>query len=133
MMAVMAKEKRDELSRLVKEKRAELGFSLARVVEESEDPDLNPSWVNRLENGQLREVPGESRLESLAKGLRLPYQVIAKAAGMQFMGIEPDRPEWSSDGSVQAVVARMGELDEQGRRDLAELAEIFARRYAREQ
>lgn len=131
MMVVMAETTRDDLSRLVKDKRAELGMSLAQVVEASGDRDLNASWVNRLELGQLREVPKQAKLESLAKGLRLPFQVVARAAAAQYMGVENDQPVWSSDGSVQAVVARMGELDEQGRRELEQIAEIFARRFAR--
>lgn len=132
MMALMAKETRDDLSRLVKERRSELGMSLSQVVEASGDPDLNASWINRLELGQLREVPKQQRLEALARGLRLPFQTVARAAAAQFMGVESEEPEWSSDGSVQIVVARMGELDAEGRRELAEVAEIFARRFARE-
>jgi transcriptional regulator with XRE-family HTH domain len=126
MMAVMVEETRDQLSRLVRERRAELGMSLAQVAEASGDPDLNASWINRLELGRLRESPKRERLASLAQGLRLGFQLVARAAGAQFMGIEDDA-EWSSDGSVRAVVARMAELSEEGRRDLADLAEIFAR------
>lgn len=132
MIAAMANEtSRDQLSRLAKSRREEMGMSMSQLVAACEDPDLNSSWISRLENGQLKEVPRRPRLEALAKGLRLPFQVVAKAAGVQFMGIESEEPEWSSDGSVQAVVARMGELDEEGRRDLAELAEIFARRHVK--
>ena len=126
MMMVMAEETRDQLSRLVRERRAELGLSLTQVAEASEDPGLNASWISRLENGQLRDAPKRERLVSLAKGLRFGFQHVARAAGAQFMGIDDDA-EWSSDGSVRAVVARMAELSEQGRRDLADLAEIFAR------
>jgi transcriptional regulator with XRE-family HTH domain len=126
MMLAMVEETRDQLSRLVKERRAELGVSLAQIVELSEDPDLNPSWISRLENGQLKDAPKRERLVSLAKGLRLGFQLVARAAAAQFMGVEDDA-EWSSDGSVRAVVARMAELSEEGRRDLADLAEIFAR------
>lgn len=125
MMAVMEKT-RDQLSRLVKERRAELGLSLAQIAEASGDPDLNPSWISRLENGQLRDAPKRERLAALAEGLRLTFQLVAKAAAAQFMGVDDDA-EWSSDGSVRAVVARMAELSEEGRRDLADLAEIFAR------
>lgn len=132
MMAAMAEETRDDLSRLVKDRRAELGMSLSQVVEASGDPDLNSSWISRLENGQLKEVPKRQRLESLARGLRLPFQTVARGGARQFMGVESGEPEWSSDGSVQIVVARMGELDAEGRRELAEVAEIFARRFARE-
>lgn len=133
MIAVMANDTiRDQLSRLVKDRREELGMSMSQLVTACEDADLNSSWISRLENGQLKEVPRRPRLESLARGLRLPFQIVARAAAAQFMGVESEEPEWSSDGSVQAVVARMGELDEQGRRDLAELAELFARRYVRD-
>jgi len=125
-MATMADEMRDELSRLVKERRAELGMSLAQVEAASGDTTLTASWINRLENGQLRDAPKRDRLASLAAGLQLPFQVVARAAGAQFMGIE-DEAGWNADHSVRVVVARMAELSEDGRKDLADLAEIFAR------
>ncbi|MEU1506486.1 hypothetical protein [Kitasatospora sp. NPDC005748] len=127
----MVEKTRDALSRLVKEQRAKLGLSLAQLVDRSGDQDLNASWVNRLELGQLREVPRQGRLESLARGLELPFQIVARAAARQFMGVESEEPEWSTDGTVQVVVARMGELDEAGRRNLAELADLFAKQYMR--
>lgn len=132
MIAVMANETTlDQLSRLVKKQREELGQSMSQLVAACEDPDLNSSWISRLENGQLKEVPKQPRLEALARGLRLPYQIVAMAAAAQFMGVKSEGPEWSSDGSVQVVVARMGELDEAGRRNLAELADLWARQYMR--
>jgi transcriptional regulator with XRE-family HTH domain len=126
MMSVMVEKTRDQLSRLVRERRAELGLSLAQVAEASGDPDLNASWISRLEGGTLRDAPKRDRLNALAIGLRLAFQLVARAAAAQYMGVDDDA-EWTSDGSTRAVVARMAELSEDGRRDLADLAEIFTR------
>lgn len=129
MMAVMADETRtrNELSRLCKERREELGLSMAQLAAATGDEQLASSWITRLENGQLRDIPRRDRLAALAQGLRLTYQTVARAAAQQFLDVEDDAV-WSSDGVVRLVVDRMGELDETGRQELAEIAEMFARR-----
>jgi len=129
MIAVMVDETqtRGELSRLAKGRREELGLSMAQLAAASGDPQMAPSWIARLESGQLRDIPRRERLAALAVGLRLSYQTVARAAAQQFLDVE-DEAVWSSDGTVRLVVDRMGELDETGRQELAEIAEMFARR-----
>lgn len=127
MMAAMTTT-RDQLSSLAKSRREELGLSMSQLAVASEDEQMAPSWVARLENGQLRDIPRRDRLAALAKGLRLTYQTVARAAAQQFLDVEDDAV-WSGDGTVRAVVDRMGELDETGRRELAQIAEMFSRRH----
>lgn len=129
MMAVMSDVKRDELSRLCRERREELDLSMAQLAAASGDPQMAASWVARLENEQLRDIPRRERLAALAKGLRLSYQTVARAAAAQFLDVEDDAV-WSSDGTVRVVVDRMGEMNETGRQELAQIAELFSRRPA---
>jgi transcriptional regulator with XRE-family HTH domain len=130
MMAVMADETRtrDELSRLCKARREELGLSMAQLAAATGDEQMASSWVARLEGGQLKDIPRRDRLAALARGLGLSYQTVARAAAAQFLDVEEDAV-WSDDGTVRAVVDRMGELDEVGRRELAQIAELFSRRH----
>lgn len=128
-MTVMANQtRRDQLSQLVRERREELGLSMSQLVAACDDPTLNSSWISRLETGQVKDIPRESRLAAIAKGLRLSYQTVARSAAAQFLGVE-EEAVWSEDGSVRAVVDRMGELSEQDRRELAAIAELFSRRH----
>jgi hypothetical protein len=101
---------------------------MAQLAAATEDEQLASSWIARLENGQLRDIPRRDRLAALAKGLQLSYQTVARAAAAQFLDVE-DNAVWSEDGTVRAVVDRMGELDETGRRELAQIAEMFSRRH----
>jgi transcriptional regulator with XRE-family HTH domain len=130
MMAVMADETqtRDQLSRMAKARREELGLSMAQLAAASGDETLASSWVARLEQGQLRDIPRRDRLAALARGLQLSYQTIARAAAAQFLDVEDDAV-WSEDGNVRIVVDRMGEMSEKGRQELAEIAAIFSRRH----
>ena len=131
MMVAMTEETRDQLSRMAKARREELGLSMAQLAVATGDERLASSWVAKLETGQLRDIPRRDRLAALAKGLRLSYQTVARAAAEQFLDVE-DTAVWSTDGTVRAVVDRMGELDEAGRQELREIADIFARRYRSE-
>lgn len=126
-MSVMTRGTRDELSQMAKTRREELGLSMAQLAAATEDEQLAPSWIARLENGQLRDIPRRDRLAALAKGLRLSYQTVARAAAQQFLDVEEDAV-WSSDGTVRAVVDRMGELDENGRQELKAIADLFSLR-----
>ncbi|MFB7910143.1 helix-turn-helix domain-containing protein [Kitasatospora sp. NPDC056076] len=123
----MSDVKRDELSRLCRERREELGLSMAQLAAASGDDAMASSWVARLETGQLRDIPRRERLAALAKGLRLSYQTVARAAAAQFLDVEDDAV-WSADGTVRVVVDRMGEMNETGRQELAQIAELFSRR-----
>lgn len=130
MMVAMADETqtRDQLSRMAKARREELGLSMAQLATATGDEQLASSWVARLEQGQLRDIPRRDRLAALARGLQLSYQTVARAAAAQFLDVEDDAV-WSVDGDVRIVVDRMGELDETGRRELAQIAEMFSRRH----
>jgi transcriptional regulator with XRE-family HTH domain len=128
MMSVMTQGTRDQLSQMAKARREELSMSMAQLAAATGDETLASSWITRLENGQLRDIPREDRLAALAKGLRLSYQTVARAAAEQFLGVQEDAV-WSSDGTVRAVVDRMGELDETGRQELKAIADLFALRH----
>lgn len=119
---------RNQLSQMAKAQREKLGLSMAQLAAATGDKTLASSWIARLETGQLRDIPREDRLAALAKGLELPYQTVARAASAQFLGVEEDAV-WSSDGTVRAVVDRMGELDEQGRQELKAIADLFSLRH----
>jgi transcriptional regulator with XRE-family HTH domain len=112
---------------MAKARREELGLSMAQLAAATGDESLASSWITRLENGQLRDIPRRDRLAALAKGLRLSYQTVARAAAQQFLDVEEDAV-WSSDGTVRAVVDRMGELDEAGRQELKAIADLFSLR-----
>lgn len=123
-MALMATETRDDLSRLVKERRAELGLSLARVVGACGDPELNVSWLSRLEHGQVREIPGRERLAALARGLQLPFRLVATACAAQFLGLVTVDSE---DGAAQAIVDRLPEFTEAELIQVRAIVDAFAR------
>lgn len=124
MMAAMLEGTRDQLSRLVKDRRAELGLSLARVAEASGDPAMHSSWVNRLEQGKVRDIPSRERLEALARGLQLPPQQVARAAGEQFLGIDEVRSE---DETARAVVHFLETFSEEDKLAVKAMVEAFAR------
>ena len=126
-MAVMAEVDRDQLSHLCKERREELNLSMAQLAAASGDPQMAPSWVARLENGQLRDIPRRERLAALARGLQLSYQTVARAAAAQFLDFQPDAV-WSDDGTIRVVADHMGEMDERGRQEMLQIAEILIRR-----
>ncbi|GAA4702313.1 helix-turn-helix domain-containing protein [Streptomyces youssoufiensis] len=120
----MAEQTRDDLSRLVRDRRAALGISLAKVAEASDDPDLQASWVSRLEHGKVRDLPSRQRLEAVARGLQLPVRQVARAAAAQFWGLDEER---SADDSARAVIDHMETLSEGERAQLAAMVEAFAK------
>lgn len=120
------------LSDLVRERRAELGLSLRALADRCIDPqtgvqELKFGWIDKLERGMPVIPPQVPALRALAAGLSLPLQRIQDEAAAQFLGIERSA-EWSADGSVRAVVARMNELSPAEREELAALAEFYAQR-----
>ncbi|MER8158107.1 helix-turn-helix domain-containing protein [Streptomyces sp. NPDC094472] len=121
----MVEETRDQLSRLVRDRRAELGISLAKVAQASGDPDqVTPTWVNRLEHNQLKEIPSGARLEALGRGLQLPPRQLARAAGAQYWGLTE---EYSQDDSARVIVDHLEDMSEPERRQLRAMIEAFAR------
>lgn len=129
MMTAMVEETRDQLSRLTRERRAELGLSLAKVADASGDPDLAASWISRLEHNQVRDIPTRARLEALARGLQLPPRQVARAAGVQFWGLTE---EYSEDESARAIVDHLEGMTEAEKRQLRAMVEAFARTRPRE-
>ncbi|MBP8536128.1 helix-turn-helix domain-containing protein [Streptomyces sp. MK37H] len=126
----MVEETRDQLSRLVRDRRAELGISLAKVAQASGDPDLAPSWINRLEHNQLKEIPNKARLEALGRGLQLPPRRLARAAGAQYWGLAE---EYSQDESARVIVDHLEDLSGPEKRQLQAMVEAFARNRRPEQ
>lgn len=122
-------DERDDLSRLVRERRAHLGLSMRDVADRSGVDRMGASWVGRLENNELRDVPRPDQLDGLARVLGFDYQTVARAAAAQYLAISEGA--WSDDRQVRAVVDRMLELDEAGRQELVEIANLFARRQGR--
>lgn len=119
-----------DLSRLVYDRRRELGLSLRDLAAASLDPEtgeqLKYSWLHRLERGERVIPPELPQLRAFAAGLRLPLSVVQDAAGAQFHGRSPDAV-WSQDASTRAVVARMEELSDEDRRALQVIVEAYAR------
>ncbi|MEW1719812.1 XRE family transcriptional regulator [Streptomyces sp. NPDC093109] len=94
-------EPRTDLSRLVRERRAELRLSLRELADLCIDPDApdeGPKWnfqvIRRLEK-ELPIIPPQApELRALMAGLQLPLHEVQAAAGSQFMGIDTI---WHSD------------------------------------
>lgn len=124
MMATMATETRDDLSRLVRERRAELGLSLVRVVEACQDPGLSKSWLNRLELAQVRDIPQRERLTALARGLQLPFRLLAAAAAAQYLGLVTVEHE---AGDRRAIADRLPEFTDAELVQVRAIIDAFAR------
>lgn len=126
---------RTDLSDLVRNRRIELGLSgralHKRCIRPGDTaPAFGHEWLRKLEAGDPSvKTPRAPYLEALAEGLQVPIGVVQRAAVAQFMGIDP-QPDavWSKDHSIAVTVARMEQLSEEDRRELAELAEVYARR-----
>lgn len=123
MPATPSTPERDDLGRLVRDRRAALGISLAAAAEAAGDPQLR-TWINRLELGQIREIPDRTRLEALARGVQLPARQVLRAAAAQWWGLDTTTSE---DGTVVAVVDHMAEMSEAEQRQVAAIVEAFAR------
>lgn len=105
--------RRNDLSRLVREQRAELRLSLRAVAARTADPETDEHLVkygtlNRLEKEEEDITPFSlPQLGALAAALELPFGLIQEAAGSQFFGIDT---VWSEDGDVRALVHDYREL-----------------------
>lgn len=117
-------EQREHLSRLVRDRRAELGLSLSKIADASGDPELQASWISRLEHGQLRDIPTRGRLEALARGLQLPVRQVLRATAAQFWGLDEER---SADDSARAIIDHLDEMTEGERAQVQAMIEAFAR------
>jgi transcriptional regulator with XRE-family HTH domain len=128
-------EQRTDFTDLVKARRAELGYSLRELEARSVDPvsgtQAKFGWLSKLENGRPVDTPKEELLKALAVGLHLPERVLKAAAASQFLGFDPAAESgvvWSEDLTTRIIVARAEEMSDDDRRQLAEIAETFARR-----
>ncbi|MFE2965570.1 helix-turn-helix domain-containing protein [Streptomyces sp. NPDC059340] len=117
---------------LVRERRAELGISLRELEARAVDPESGEQakrpWVSKVEKGTA-EAPSEPMLRALAAGLNLPVRVVAEAASIQFFGMGSF--VWSEDRTTRVLAARIEEMSDEERRQLAAIAETFARRRTR--
>ncbi|MFG2372618.1 XRE family transcriptional regulator [Streptomyces sp. NPDC048504] len=124
---------RSDFTDLVRDRRAELGISLRDLEERSIDPGPPPTqakfgWLSKVERGKPIDTPPLPLLRALSIGLRLPLPVLQEAVASQFLGMTA--PVWSHDRSTRILAARIEEMTAEERRQLAEIAETFARRRA---
>lgn len=126
---------RTDFTDLLKSRRAELGYSLREVEARAIDPDSGEQakfgWLSKAERGESVDPPKERRLKALAAGYQLPVKVLQIAASRQFFGYDPVADSsvvWSEDLTTRILVARAGEMSDEDRRQLADIAETFARR-----
>lgn len=126
-------EQRTDFADLVRERRAALQISVRKLAEQSVDPDTGTQpvkfgWLSKLERGLSTEAPPPAVLRGLAVGLSLPLRVLQEAAAAQYLGMTPFI--WSQDRTVRVLAARIEEMTEEERQQLADIAETFARRRA---
>ncbi|MFJ2717470.1 XRE family transcriptional regulator [Streptomyces sp. NPDC087437] len=133
----MSEQRRSDFTDLLRERRAELGFSLREMEARSIDPESGAQakfgWLSKVENGKSVDTPKVELLKALSIGYRLPEDVLKAAAAAQFLGYDPPTDTgvvWSDDLSTRIIVARAEEMSEEDRRQLADIAETFARRRA---
>lgn len=114
---------------LVRERRAELGITLRELETRAIDPETGEqakrAWISKVEKGTA-EAPAEPMIGALAQGLNLPRRVVAEAASMQFFGMGAFM--WSKDRTTRVLAARIEEMTDEERQEMADIAEIYARR-----
>jgi transcriptional regulator with XRE-family HTH domain len=135
MHAMTEQTQRTDFSDLVRTRRAELGISLRELEARSIDPDPEPGkapeqakfgWISKVEKNQPVDTPSAGLCRALAKGLQLPPRVVKEAAAEQFLEMDPF--VWSDDHTTRVLAARIEEMTPDERRQLADIAETFARR-----
>ncbi|WP_234329746.1 XRE family transcriptional regulator [Streptomyces viridochromogenes] len=124
-------EQRTDFADLVRQRRAELNISVRKLAEQSVDPETGErpfkfGWVSKLERGENTDAPSEAILRALHVGLALPLRVVQEAAAAQYLGMRSH--VWSQDRTTRVLAARIEEMSDEERRQLAEIAETFARR-----
>ncbi|MEU9558041.1 helix-turn-helix domain-containing protein [Streptomyces fumanus] len=129
-------EQRTDFTDLLRARRAELGYSLRDMEKRCIDPEGSGEqakfgWLSKVERGESVDPPKEERLRALAHGYELPLRILQAAATRQFFGFDPAADSgavWSEDLTTRIIVARAEEMSEEDRRQLADIAETFARR-----
>lgn len=134
-MQAMSSDQRTDFTDLLKARRAELGRSLremeARAIDPKSGTQAKFGWLAKVEGGKSVDPPRQDLLEAIAIGYELPARVVRAAAARQFFGYDPAADSsvvWSEDLTTRIIVARAEEMSDEDRRQLAEIAETFARR-----
>lgn len=135
-MTAMVEQQRTDFTDLVRERRAELGISLRDLEDRSIDPEATGvqakfGWLSKVENGKPIDTPSLAQLRALSVGLEIPLPVLQEAVAAQFLGMVTQ--VWSQDRSTRILAARIEEMTATERRQLAEIAETFARRRTQSQ
>jgi transcriptional regulator with XRE-family HTH domain len=128
-------EQRTDFTDLIKARRAELGYSLRELEARAIDPESGAQakfgWLSKVEKGGSVDAPKPEILQALAVGLELPLRIVKEAAAAQFLDLDlagDSASVWSEDLTTRVIVARAEEMTDEDRRQLAEIAETFARR-----
>lgn len=128
-------EQRTDFRDLLRQRRAELGCSLrdmeALCIDPASGVQAKFGWLSKVENGKPIDPPKEEVLLAVSIGYGLPEKVVKAAAAKQFMGYDPAGDPsviWSGDLTTRIIVAHAEEMSDDERRQLAEIAETFARR-----
>ncbi|MEU8756280.1 XRE family transcriptional regulator [Streptomyces chartreusis] len=123
-------EQRTDFADLVRQRRAELNISVRKLAEQSVDPETGEQakfgWISKVERGESTDAPAATILRALAVGLSLPVRVLQEAAAAQYLNMESFI--WSQDRTTRVLAARIEEMSDEERRQLADIAETFARR-----
>ncbi|WP_263170635.1 helix-turn-helix domain-containing protein [Streptomyces sp. SCSIO ZS0520] len=110
---------RTQFADLIRERRAQLGLSLANFAARAVDPEtetqITSSWLHRLESGKPITPPQLPELRALAAAAELDLELLQDAAGQQFHGVEP---VWSESGHARAYVRRMERMTDEQREQL---------------
>lgn len=128
-------EQRTDFTDLVRARRAELGISLRELEARSIDPKSGVQakfgWLSKIENGKSVDTPKIEVVRAVHVGLGLPLTVVKGAVARQFLDYDPSEDSsvvWSDDMTTRIIAARATEMSDEDRRQLAEIAETFARR-----
>lgn len=128
---------RTDFTDLVKARRAELGISLreleARSIHAESGTQAKFGWLSKVESGKSIDTPRKELVLALAAGLGLPERIVKAAVAAQFLDFDPAEDSsvvWSDDLTTRIIVARAEEMSPEDRRELADIAEIYARRKA---
>lgn len=127
---------RTDLADLVRTRMQENGQGLRALAAACIDPldrAAGPLWtrgtLENLAKGRKIKPPTAAQLRALAAGLDLPELAVKQAATAQFFEMTE---HWNDDRDTRILIARIKELDEEGVKELSELAELVFRRRERE-
>ncbi|MFJ2719391.1 helix-turn-helix domain-containing protein [Streptomyces sp. NPDC087437] len=118
----------DDLRRLVKSRRHELGLSYqslaAAAVGAESGATVSVGWLHRLETGEPVIAPSAEILAALASGLRLEQVQLQEAAAAEFFGL---RLPWEASGEAAELLALLALVPERQRRALLDLMRVMAK------